>query len=60
MKTKCVLLIVSKIADDPELVITVRGKEKYVVMDMKQYNYLHECEFDAALHEAKTKKREFT
>lgn len=53
LKTKGVSVIESKMADENELVITVRGKEKYVVMDMKQYNYLRECELDAALHETR-------
>ena len=39
--------------DADELIITVRGKESYVVMNMKHYNYLRECELDAALHQAK-------
>ncbi|MDY6992428.1 MAG: type II toxin-antitoxin system Phd/YefM family antitoxin, partial [Pseudomonadota bacterium] len=49
LKTKGVSIIESKLADENELVITVRGKEKYVVMDMQQYNYLRECELDVAL-----------
>ena len=53
LKTKGVSIIESQLADKNELVITVRGKEKYVVMDMRQYNYLRECELDAALHETK-------
>lgn len=35
LKTKGVSVIESKLADERELVITVRGKEKYVVMDMQ-------------------------
>jgi PHD/YefM family antitoxin component YafN of YafNO toxin-antitoxin module len=53
LKTKGVSIIESKLADENELVITVRGKEKYVVMDMQQYNYLRECELDVALQEAR-------
>lgn len=53
LKTKGVSVIENELADKKELVITVRGKEKYVVMDMHQYNYLRECELDAALHETK-------
>jgi PHD/YefM family antitoxin component YafN of YafNO toxin-antitoxin module len=53
LKTKGVSVIESKLADDNELVITVRGKEKYVIMDIQQYNYLRECELDAALHETR-------
>jgi PHD/YefM family antitoxin component YafN of YafNO toxin-antitoxin module len=53
LKTKGVSAIESKLADKKEVIITVRGKEKYVIMDMKQYNYLRECELDAALHETR-------
>jgi len=54
LKTKGVSVIESNLTDMKELVITVRGKEKYVVMDMEHYNYLRECELDAALHETRT------
>ena len=53
LKTKGVSIIDNELTNVNELVITVRGKEKYVVMNMDQYNYLRECELDAALHEAK-------
>ena len=53
LKTKGVSAIQNNLLKDQELVITVRGKEKFVVMDMKHYNYLRECELDAALHQAK-------
>ncbi len=53
LKTKGVTVIQNNLSKNPELVITVRGKEKFVVMDMKHYNYLRECELDAALHQAK-------
>jgi PHD/YefM family antitoxin component YafN of YafNO toxin-antitoxin module len=53
LKTKGISLIEKHLAGNPELVITVRGKEKFVVMDMQQYNYLRECELDAALHETR-------
>ncbi len=51
LKTKGISAIESNLEDNSELVITVRGKEKFVVMDMKYYNYLRECELDAALRE---------
>ena len=53
LKTKGVSIIESELANENELVITVRGKEKFVVLNMEQYNYLRECELDAALHEAR-------
>ena len=51
LKTKGISGIESNLNSDDELVITVRGKEKFVVMDMQHYNYLRECELDAALHD---------
>ncbi|MBI9092365.1 MAG: hypothetical protein JEZ12_24380 [Desulfobacterium sp.] len=53
LKTKGVSVIENNLADNHELVITVRGKEKFIVMDISQYNYLRECELDAALHQTK-------
>ena len=58
LKTKGVSVIESKLANKKELIITVRGKEKYVIMDMQQYNYLRECELDAALHETRADYQE--
>ena len=34
-----------------EAVISVRGKGKYVVLPIETYNYLRECELEAALLE---------
>ena len=53
LKIKGIPIIEKHLAAHPELVITVRGKERFVVMDMQQYNYLRECELDAALRETK-------
>ncbi len=53
LKTKGVSVIENNLADQHELIITVRGKEKFVVMDMQHYNYLRECELEAALHETR-------
>ena len=58
LKTKGVSAIENNLSGNHELVITVRGKEKFVVMDMKHYNYLRECELDAALHQAKIDYRD--
>lgn len=54
LKTKGVSAIESNLGGNDELIITVRGKESYVVMNMEHYNYLRECELEAALHQAKT------
>ena len=53
LKTEGISGIEKRLAGDREAVITVRGKEKFVVMDMEHYNYLRECELDAALHEVR-------
>ena len=58
LKTKGVSAIQNNLSENHELVITVRGKEKYIVMDVKQYNYLRECELDAALQQVKTDYQE--
>ena len=61
LKTKGIVAIENNLTDDHELVITVRGKEKFVVMDINHYNYLRECELETALHETRDdyKKRKF-
>ncbi len=53
LKTKGVSAIESNLSDNDELIITVRGKESFVVMNMEHYNYLRECELEAALLQAK-------
>ena len=49
LKTKGVSAIELALGSAPEATISVRGKDKFVVMDMAQYHYLRECELDAAL-----------
>ena len=53
LKTRGVASISEQLADNPEAIITVRGKSRYVVMDIDQYQYLRECELEAALLEAR-------
>lgn len=53
LKTKGVSAIEAGIGQTGEAIITVRGKERFVVMDMEHYNYLRECELEAALHQAR-------
>ncbi|MDF7801500.1 type II toxin-antitoxin system Phd/YefM family antitoxin [Pontiellaceae bacterium B1224] len=53
LKKQGVSLLDPILKDEQEAVITVRGKRKYVVMDMEAYNHLRECELDAALMESK-------
>ena len=48
LKTKGVSAIEAVLAHQPEAVISVRGKERFVVMDMEHYHYLRECELESA------------
>ena len=53
LKTRGVAAIESLLAVQPEAMISVRGKERYVVMDVAHYHYLRECELDVALMQTK-------
>ena len=52
LKTKGVASIDAALAEQEEAIISVRGKERYVVMDMETYNRLRVCELEAALYQA--------
>ncbi len=52
LKTKGASSLEEALKDDDEATVTVRGKDKYVVMDLERYNYLRECELEAALAES--------
>lgn len=49
LKTGGVAAIAAALAEQPEVIISVRGKDRFVVMDVAHYHYLRECELDAAL-----------
>ncbi|MGE4286400.1 MAG: type II toxin-antitoxin system prevent-host-death family antitoxin [Phycisphaerae bacterium] len=49
LKTKGVSQIKRALEKDFEAVITVRGKAKYVVMDVERYDEVREMELDAAI-----------
>lgn len=51
LKTRCVSAIEQALADNTEAIISVRGKDKYVVMSFEQYSHLRICELEAAIHE---------
>lgn len=53
LKTKGVSIIENNLSSNNEAIITVRGKEKYVVVNIDHYNYLRECELEAALNNVK-------
>ncbi|HNZ27510.1 MAG TPA: prevent-host-death protein [Spirochaetota bacterium] len=52
LKTKGVSAFNDFDKDDSEIIITVRGKSKYVVLPIEKYNYLRECELDTAIRES--------
>lgn len=52
LKTRGISSIQENLVGEPEAIITVRGRQKYVVMDIAHYHYLRECELEAALLEA--------
>lgn len=51
LKTKGVAAIEAMLAEHSEAIVSVRGKDRFVVMDIAQYHYLRECELTAALAE---------
>lgn len=53
LKTKGIAAIEAGLAQQTEAAISVRGQQRYVVMPMEQYNFLRECELDAALAETR-------
>lgn len=53
LKTKGISAIEAELAQQPEAMISVRGKDRFVVMDIAHYHYLRECELDAALAETR-------
>jgi PHD/YefM family antitoxin component YafN of YafNO toxin-antitoxin module len=53
LKTKGVAAIESTLAEQTEAMISVRGKDRFVVMDVAHYNYLRECELEAALAQSR-------
>jgi PHD/YefM family antitoxin component YafN of YafNO toxin-antitoxin module len=52
LKTKGVMAIQTALAQQSEAIISVRGKNRFVVMDVEHYQYLRECELTAALAES--------
>jgi len=53
LKTRGVTSIEQALAEDAEAIISVRGQDRYVVMDMREYNRLRVCELEAALFETR-------
>lgn len=52
LKTRGVATIHDALKDQDEVVISVRGRDRYVVMDIDTYNQLRVCELEAAYLQA--------
>jgi hypothetical protein len=53
LKTKGIAAIEAALAEGPEAIVSVRGKDRFVVMDLAHYHYLRTCELEAALAETR-------
>jgi PHD/YefM family antitoxin component YafN of YafNO toxin-antitoxin module len=51
LKVKGVSIIETMLEKLDEVLISIRGKNRFVVVDMQRYNYLRECELEKALRE---------
>lgn len=47
-------LIENNLHEDNELIITVNGEERFVIMRSEHYQYLRECELEVALYQSKS------
>ena len=53
LKTKGISAIELALSTAPEAIVSVRGKDKFVVMELAHYHYLRECELVAAVAETR-------
>lgn len=53
LKVRGVAAIEEVLSGQTEATISVRGKDRFVVMDVAQYHYLRECELEAALAQSR-------
>lgn len=53
LKTKGISALQPVITESHEALISIRGHNRFVVMDMERYNQLRECELEAALTETR-------
>lgn len=53
LKTKGISAVEARLKVDEEVVISVRGQDRYVIMDLEKYNKLREYELAMAVQEAK-------
>jgi PHD/YefM family antitoxin component YafN of YafNO toxin-antitoxin module len=53
LKVKGIAAIEAALAGQSEALVSVRGKDRFVVMDLSHYRYLRECELETALAQAR-------
>ena len=53
LKVRGIASIEAGLAESTEAMISVRGKNRFVVMDIEHYQYLRECELEAALAQSR-------
>ncbi len=53
LKIKGVSAIETMLEKLDEVLISIRGKNKYVVIDINRYNYLRECELEKAVRDVR-------
>lgn len=53
LKTRGVSAVEERLETEDEVVISVRGQDKYVVMSLDKYSQLREYELDIAVQEAR-------
>lgn len=53
LKTRGIAAIEQALATQPEAIVSVRGKNRFVVLELTQYQHLRECELEVALAEAR-------
>lgn len=53
LKTRGVAAIEAILSDHDEAIVSVRGNDRFVVMDLAHYHHLRKCELEAALAQSR-------
>jgi len=53
LKVKGISILEVMLQKLDEVFVSVRGKNRFVVVDIQRYNYLRECELEKALQESR-------
>jgi PHD/YefM family antitoxin component YafN of YafNO toxin-antitoxin module len=53
IKKKGVSIIEESSIKGEEVIISIHGKNRYVIMDIETYHHLRECELEAAINQVK-------